>query len=100
MLDDTIKKIGRYKIRLVFYYDYFIDKSFNYSKYVSNLTNRNIESIQLRIKIKKYYIQLGSHVSKEFIFNSHSDFSLDEKFIRLNEKIRFIKMRLSNLNNK
>ena len=100
MVDDAIKKIEQYKIRLVFYYDYFINKFFNYVNYIFTLTNKNIETFHLKIKIKKYYIKLGSHVSREFIFNSHSDFSLDEKFINLNEKIKIIKMRLNTLKNK
>ena len=100
MIDDIIKKIGKYNVRLVSFYDNFINITFSYGKYIYKLSKNNVESIQLKIKVKKYYIKLGSYVAKEFIFNGHSDFSLDEKFKKLNEKIKFIKIRLEALKNK
>ena len=100
MIDDIIKKFGKYNSRLVSFYDYFVHVTFSYGKYIYKVSKNNMESFQLKIKIKKHYIKLGSYVSRKFIFNGHSDFSLDEKFKKLNEKIKFIKNRLKVLKNK
>ena len=100
MIDSIINKINAYKIKISNSYRNFQKSSSNATKNMYGKGKERIEIESLKIQLKKYYSQLGLYVARQYILKGHSDFSLDENFITLNNKIKKLSLRLKQLRNK
>ena len=100
MIDSIINKINVYKIKISDSYRKLQKSSSDATKDMYGRGRERIEIESLKIQLKKYYSQLGLYVARQYILKGHSDFSLDENFITLNNKIKKLSLRLKQLRNK
>lgn len=100
MIDSIIRKINLYKDTISKRYESFRDESFNVSKNVYDLGQDRIEIEKTKLKLKKHYSQLGLYIARQYILKGYSDFSLDDKFISLNNRIKSDVLKLRRLRDK
>ena len=89
MIEKLVLKLNSYKRE----YLKKIDKFFNISSKVTHNmfdnSKKRIELEKIKIELKKKYFDLGLYVAKQYIKKGYSDFSLDDKFIKLNDDIKY-----------
>ena len=90
MLENLIKKINSYKIKIAKNYQSVYKNSSYFSKKIVGKSKNRIEIESLKISLKKYYYYLGRYVARQYISKGYSDFSLDKDFNVLNKKIKKI----------
>ena len=100
MLDNLIKKLNSYKLRISKKYRYVYENSFVLSRSIVGKSKKRIEVEGLKISLKRYYYYLGKHVAKQYISKGYSDFSLDDKFKILNKEIKETLNQYKDLKNK
>ena len=100
MIDNIINKISSYKLKISKSYRNLRNNSSSATKNIYGKGKQRIEIERLKIKLKKYYSQLGLYVARQYILKGHSDFSLDERFIILNKSIKENSLRLKKIANK
>tara|TARA_Y100001970_G_scaffold70744_1_gene89994 strand:- start:1284 stop:1586 length:303 start_codon:yes stop_codon:yes gene_type:complete len=100
MINNIINKLNTYKTKISKSYRNFKKQSSSVTKGVYGKGKVRIESEQLKMQLKKYYSQLGLYVARQYILKKHSDFSLDQKFIDINSKIKKVSIELKRLTNK
>ena len=88
MLENLIKKINSYKIKIAKNYRSVYKNSSYFSKKIVGKSKNRIEIESLKISLKKYYYYLGKYVAKQYISKGYSDFSLDSQFKVLNREIK------------
>ncbi len=99
MIENLIKKLNSYKLKISKKYDYIYKNSFNISKNVVGESKKRIEIESLKISLKKYYYYLGKYVAKQYISKGYSDFSLDNQFESLNREIKKVLIQYKELKN-
>tara|TARA_B100001029_G_C14986519_1_gene409302 strand:+ start:247 stop:567 length:321 start_codon:yes stop_codon:yes gene_type:complete len=100
MLENLIKKLNSYKLRISKKYQYVYENSSDLSRLIVGKSKRRVEIEGLKISLKKHYYYLGKHVAKQYISKGYSDFSLDDKFKILNREIKEILNQYKDLKNK
>ena len=100
MIDNLIRKINLYKNTISKKYSKFCKESFDVSKSVYDIGQERVEIEKIKLKLKKYYSELGFYVAKQYISKGYSDFSLDDRFISLNNKIKSHVLKLRKLQDK
>ena len=88
MLENLIKKLNLYKLKISEKYNHIYKNSFDLSRNIVGKSKKRIEIETLKISLKKYYYYLGKYVAKQYISKGYSDFSLDNQFKGLNEEIK------------
>ena len=100
MIDSIINKINKYKIKISNSCRGVLKKSSYATQDIYGIGKDRIEIERLKIELRKYYSQLGLYVAKQYLIKGYSDFSVDEKFIFINNKIKKQSLRLKELTNK
>ena len=100
MLENLIKKINSYKLKITKNYQSIYSNSSYFSKKIIGKSKDRIEIESLKISLKKYYYYLGKYVAKQYISKGYSDFSLDEHFKVSNKEIKKILNQYKDLKNK
>ena len=100
MIDSIINKINSYKTKISKSYSSLRKNSSSATRDIYGKGKKRIEIEKLKIQLKKYYSQLGLYVARQYLLKGHSDFSFDEKFISINQKIKNDSSRLKELINK
>ena len=72
----------------------------NNSKELSIKGKIKFEVEKTKLELKKKYIKLGKHVSKQFFNEEMTDFIYDEKFSKINQEIENLKNYISKVENK
>ncbi len=90
MIEQFIKKINSYKSQISKKSNSLYLNSFEATKDIVEQSKDRIEIEKIKISLKKYYYYLGKYVAKQYISKGYSDFSLDEQFKILNDKIKNI----------
>ena len=88
MIENIINKINRFKIKLSNSYKSVLKKSSYATQDIYGKSKQRIEIETLKIELRKYYSELGLYVAKQYLIRGYSDFSIDEKFIFINNKIK------------
>ena len=98
-LDIIVKKMNNFGKTLSKKSSVYFNKAIHKSEEYSNKGIKQIEIKKLKWKLKKTYSELGQYIYKNNIKNNVVDYSDDEKFIllinRINKIRNFINQRLS-----
>ena len=100
MLENLIKKLNSYKLRISKKYQYIYENSSDLSSSIIGKSKKRIEVESLKISLKRHYYYLGKHVARQYISKGYSDFSLDDKFKILNKEIKEVLSQYKDLKNK
>ena len=87
------KIIGEKKIKALF------NSVKNNSKELSIKGKIKFEVEKTKLELKKKYINLGKHVSKQFLSEEITDFIYDEEFSKINKEIENLKNYISKVEN-
>tara|TARA_Y100001960_G_C13957712_1_gene486705 strand:- start:189 stop:488 length:300 start_codon:yes stop_codon:yes gene_type:complete len=88
MIERLILKFSRYKQRYSKQFENIFNLSSKATYDMFDNSKKRIELEKIKIELKKKYFDLGLYVAKQYLRNGHSDFTVDEKFIKLNNAIK------------
>ena len=88
MLETFFKKIDHYKETFFKKYDKTYKTSFDATKEVLYRSKNRLEIEKTKLELKKGYYLLGKYIARQRLSKGYSDFSLDQKFEELTEKIK------------
>ena len=88
MFEDLLKKFDHYKETFSKKYNKAYKTSFDATKEVFHKSKNRLEVEKTKLELKKSYYLLGKYIAKQRLSKGYSDFSLDQKFEELTEKIK------------
>ena len=88
MIERIVLKINSYKQKYLKQFESFFNISSKTTHGIFQGSRKRIELEKIKIKLKKRYFELGMYVAKQYIKKGYSDFTLDDKFISLNESVK------------
>ena len=88
MFEALLKKFDHYKEMVSKKYDKVYKDSFDATKEVFHKSKNRLEAEKVKLELKKNYYLLGRYIAKQNLSKGYSDFSLDQKFEELTEKIK------------
>ena len=89
-LDIIVRRINRFKHKVVEQSDVYLKKVVLKGEEYTGKSLKRIEDEKLKWRLRKAYIELGKYIYNANIINNISDYSDDEKFILLIDKIHRI----------
>ena len=88
MIEKIVIKLNSYKKRYKKKFDTLSNVSSEITHDLFDNSKKRIESEKIKIQLKKKYFDLGLYVAKQYIKYGYSDFTIDKKFIDLNDSIK------------
>ena len=90
-LDIIVHKLNKFGRNISEKSNFYLKKTFFKSEKYAGKGVQHIEHEKLKWQLKKVYIELGQYIYNSNMKNNISDYSNDEKFILLLDKINRIK---------
>tara|TARA_Y100000768_G_scaffold52357_1_gene34426 strand:+ start:818 stop:1129 length:312 start_codon:yes stop_codon:yes gene_type:complete len=88
VIEKIVIKLNSYKKRYKKKFDSISNVSSEITHDLFDNSKKRIESEKIKIQLKKRYFDLGLYVAKQYIKHGYSDFTIDKKFIALNDSIK------------